>query len=72
MALVTLLGGSTLGASGGLLAWLLFGVSAATAFGFYLACGVLMPVTVIAISLLVSPGSRDDVAHAEPAKALAA
>lgn len=73
MALIALLGGSTIGAIGGLVGWLFLGLSFAAAFGLYLACGLCLPAALIAFAAL--RGGREaqsGTGYAEDAEALVA
>lgn len=73
MALIALLGGSTIGAIGGLVGWLFFGLSFATAFGLYLACGLCLPAALIAITALRSGrGAQAGAAYADEREAMVA
>lgn len=73
MALIALLGGSTIGAFGGLLGWLFFDLSFVTAFGLYLACGLCLPAALIAITALRSGREAETgTAYAEDGEAIVA
>ncbi|TNF20395.1 MAG: hypothetical protein EP318_11055 [Rhodobacteraceae bacterium] len=73
MALIALLGGSTIGAIAGLVSWLFLGVGLAGAFGLYLACGLCLPAAVIAVlALRGTSASQTDTAYAEDGEAMVA
>lgn len=60
MATIALLFGSTFGAFGGLLGWLLFGLSGTAALTLYFAMGLLFPALCLVVTMLTGAARKAD------------